>query len=56
MSEHLSQGTEDPIVGTEALPISACSSTLGYFGITLQALYSNVEMEDGKDNDFYIIV
>jgi len=56
VSEHLSRATEDPVVGTEASPVSASSSKLGYFGITLQALDSNVKMEDGKDNDFYIIV
>ena len=56
VSEHLSRATEDPVGGTEASPVSASSSKLGYFGITLQALDSNMKMEDGKDDDFYIIV
>ena len=55
-SEDLSRATEDPVVGTDASPVSASSSKLGYFGITLQSLECNVEMEDGKDDDFYIIV
>ena len=55
VSEHLSRATEDPVVGTDASPVSASSSKLGYFCRTLQALDSTAEMEDGKDDDFYII-